>query len=223
MMEKKTTMQEERVKILSNTNIAKDTWRMELSADMAKDMKPGQFVNIKIDGFMLRRPISISSVEDHKFVIVYKVVGDGTKKLSMMHANHYLDVFGPLGSSYPLHEEEDEILIIGGGVGVPPLYELAKQYRRMNKKVYVVLGFNDADSVFYEEEFKALDDENNDIKATFKRAEVKSNGLYDNAEYTLTITAQVSQANKEAAATWITDATNQTVKNFLNGLPTVNN
>ena len=74
----------------------------------------------------------------------------------MMHANHYLDVFGPLGSSYPLHEEEDEILIIGGGVGVPPLYELAKQYRRMNKKVYVVLGFNDADSVFYEEEFKAL-------------------------------------------------------------------
>ena len=74
-----------------------------------------------------------------------------------------------------------------------------------------------------EEEFKALDDENNDIKATFKRAEVKSNGLYDNAEYTLTITAQVSQANKEAAATWITDATNQTVKNFLNGLPTVNN
>ena len=119
-------------------------------------MKPGQFVNIKIDGFMLRRPISISSVEDHKFVIVYKVVGDGTKKLSMMHANHYLDVFGPLGSSYPLHEEEDEILIIGGGVGVPPLYELAKQYRRMNKKVYVVLGFNDADSVFYEEEFKAL-------------------------------------------------------------------
>lgn len=74
-----------------------------------------------------------------------------------------------------------------------------------------------------EEEFKALDDENNNIKATFKRAEVKSNGLYDNAEYTLTITAQVSQANKEAAATWITDATNQTVKNFLNGLPTVNN
>lgn len=156
MMEKKTTMQEERVKILSNTNIAKDTWRMELSADMAKNMKPGQFVNIKIDGFMLRRPISISSVEEDKFVIVYKVVGDGTKKLSMMHANHSLDVFGPLGSSYPLHEEENEILIIGGGVGVPPLYELAKQYRKMNKKVYVVLGFNDADSVFYEEEFKAL-------------------------------------------------------------------
>ena len=90
-------------------------------------------------GFMLRRPISISSVEDHKFVIVYKVVGDGTKKLSMMHANHYLDVFGPLGSSYPLHEEEDEILIIGGGVGVPPLYELAKQYRRMNKKYMLYL------------------------------------------------------------------------------------
>ena len=157
MMEKKTTMQEERVKILSNTNIAKDTWCMELSADMAKDMKPGQFVNIKIDGFMLRRPISISSVEDHKFVIVYKVVGDGTKKLSMMHANHYLDVFGPLGSSYPLHEEEDEILIIGGGVGVPPLYELAKQYRRMNKKVYVVLGFNDADSVFMKKNLKHWD------------------------------------------------------------------
>ena len=150
-------MQGETCLIMRNDKIAKNTYRMQLQGKIAQDMKPGQFVNIKVDGYMLRRPISICSVESkNEFVIVYKVVGDGTKVLSELSARRMLDVFGPLGSSYPIHEELDEVLLIGGGVGVPPLYELAKQYRRMNKKVYVVLGFNDADSVFYEEEFKAL-------------------------------------------------------------------
>lgn len=150
-------MQEEKGQILSNQKIAKDTYRMEIQANIAEQMKPGQFVNVQVEGYMLRRPISISSVEDKdRFVIVYKVVGDGTKKLSTMTDQQTIDVFGPLGSSYPIYEDEEEVLIIGGGVGVPPLYELAKQYRKLNKTVYVVLGFNDADSVFYEQEFKAL-------------------------------------------------------------------
>lgn len=144
-------------KIISNDIIAKDTYRMELESSIASQMKPGQFVNIQIDGFLLRRPISICSIEDeHHFVIIYKVVGDGTEKLSKMQAGEMMDVFGPLGSNYPIHEDEDEVLLIGGGVGVPPMYELAKQYRKLNKNVYVVLGFNDADSVFYDEEFNAL-------------------------------------------------------------------
>lgn len=149
-------MKEENGIILSNEKIAKDTYRMEIAAGMAKDMKPGQFVNVKIDGFMLRRPISISSIEDKKFVIVYKVVGDGTLELSKKIKDQSIDIFGPLGSSYPIHDDIDEVLLIGGGVGVPPLYELAKQCCAKNKKVHVVLGFNDKDSVFYEEEFKTL-------------------------------------------------------------------
>lgn len=148
-------MREELCRIVSNEKIAKDTYKIVLKAEMAKEMKPGQFVNIAIDGFMLRRPISISSVEEDGFVMIYKTVGDGTLKLSK-RTHGTANVFGPLGSSYPLHEEENEILVVGGGVGVPPMYELAKQYRNMNKKVYVVLGFNDKESVFYEEEFKAL-------------------------------------------------------------------
>lgn len=150
-------MQEERGLILSNQKIAKDTYRMEIQANIAKDMKPGQFVNVQVEGYMLRRPISICSVEDkNSFVIIYKVVGDGTKKLSTMRRQEIIDVFGPLGSSYPIHEEEKEVLLIGGGVGVPPLYELAKQYRKLGTKVYVVLGFNDSDSIFYENEFERL-------------------------------------------------------------------
>lgn len=143
--------------IISNEKIASDTYRMVLESTIAKQMKPGQFVNLQIDGFLLRRPISICSKEDGKhFVIIYKVVGDGTMKLSLMHAGSSIDVFGPLGSSYPIHEDEKEILLIGGGVGVPPMYELAKQYRKILANVYVVLGFNDAASVFYDQEFKAL-------------------------------------------------------------------
>ena len=149
-------MKEENGIILSNEKIAKDTYRMEIAAGMANDMKPGQFVNVKIDGFMLRRPISISSIEDNKFVIVYKVVGDGTLELSKKILNQKIDVFGPLRSFYPIHDDIEEVLLIGGGVGVPPLYELAKQCRKKNKEVNVVLGFNDKDSVFYEEEFKKL-------------------------------------------------------------------
>lgn len=150
-------MQEERGLILSNQKIAKDTYRMEIQANIAKDMKPGQFVNVQVEGYMLRRPISICSVEGkNSFVIIYKIVGDGTKKLSTMRRQEIIDVFGPLGSSYPIHEEENEVLLIGGGVGVPPLYELAKQYRKLGTKVYVVLGFNDSDSIFYENEFERL-------------------------------------------------------------------
>ena len=150
-------MQEEKGLVLSNKKIAKDTWRMEIQASLARDMKSGQFVNIQVEGFMLRRPISICSIEDTtRFVIIYKVVGDGTEALTRLRTQGILDIFGPLGSSYPIHEEEKEVLLIGGGVGVPPLYELAKQYRGIQAEVNVVLGFNDQESVFYENEFQRL-------------------------------------------------------------------
>lgn len=143
--------------VIENIKIAEDTYKMTLESDIASKMRAGQFVNVKVEGFMLRRPISISEVIDRThFVIVYKVVGDGTKKLSTISANNEIDVFGPLGSFYPIHEDIDEILLIGGGVGVPPLLELAKKYRKLRADVKVVLGFNTKEAVFYEKEFNDI-------------------------------------------------------------------
>lgn len=140
-----------------NQQIACDTYKMSIKANVTKDMKCGQFVNIKIQGHSLRRPISISSIDNETaFTIIYKVVGKGTKLLSSLQEGDSLNLLGPLGSSYPIHEELSEVLLVGGGVGVPPLYEVAKQYRSHNKTVYVVLGFNDKDSCFYEKEFADL-------------------------------------------------------------------
>ena len=150
-------MEVKNITVIDNKQIAKDTYRMEFEYSEARQMRPGQFVNLKIEGFMLRRPISISDVIDRThFAIVYKVVGDGTKALTELKAGDEINMFGPLGSYYPMHEDIDEILLIGGGVGVPPLYELAKKYRKIKRRVNVVLGFNDGESVFYEEEFKNI-------------------------------------------------------------------
>lgn len=142
--------------IIQHTNIAKDVYKMVLSSSLGKEMLPGQFVNIKVDGYALRRPISISNIETDSYTIIYKVVGQGTKKLATLKVGDSIDVLGPLGSSYPIHEDQDQLLLVGGGVGTPPLYEVAKRYRKANKQVCVVLGFNGKEDVFYEEEFKAL-------------------------------------------------------------------
>ncbi|MEG2909027.1 MAG: dihydroorotate dehydrogenase electron transfer subunit [Erysipelotrichaceae bacterium] len=150
-------MQEELGTIISNQRIASDTYQMVITTKNPIEMLAGQFFNIKVEEHLLRRPISIASIEDkHKFIIIYKVVGEGTAILSKMLPASKINLFGPLGSCYPIHSELDEVLLIGGGVGVPPLYEVAKQYRNLNKKVIVVLGFNDKESTFYENEFKEL-------------------------------------------------------------------
>lgn len=142
--------------ILSNERIAEDTYRMIIESELPTGMMPGQFVNIKVEEHFLRRPISISSIDENSYTIIYKVVGEGTEILSKMKEGIELNVFGPLGSSYPIHEELEAVLLLGGGVGVPPLYEVAKRYRIMNKRVVVALGFNSVNACFYEEEFKAL-------------------------------------------------------------------
>lgn len=142
--------------ILKNECIAKDTYRMVLEPDDMVAMLPGQFVNIKLDGFMLRRPISICSIDADTYTLLYKIVGDGTLRMSQLHEGDVLDVFEGLGNPFPIFEQEETILIIGGGIGVPPLYEVAKQYRLLDKKVNVVLGFNDASYVILENEFSEL-------------------------------------------------------------------
>ena len=141
--------------IKSNEQIAKNVYRMQLCGDTA-GIFPGQFVNIRVQGQFLRRPISVCNIADGILTIIYKVVGVGTETMSHLPVGTQLDVLTVLGNGYDLSKAGDEPLLVGGGVGVPPMYMLARQLREMGKKVRVILGFNTKDEVFYEEEFCAL-------------------------------------------------------------------
>ncbi len=139
----------------SNVKIAKDVYKMVLCGD-CEDIRCGQFVNIQIDGLYLRRPISVCEVEGEELTLIYKVVGKGTEAMSKMLKGTELDVLTGLGNGYDLSVSGQNPLLIGGGVGVPPMYELCKQLRKEGKEVSVILGFNKAEEVFYADEFKAL-------------------------------------------------------------------
>ena len=141
--------------ITENTPLTATVYRMVLTGDTA-GITTGQFVNILLDGLYLRRPISVCDCTDGALTLVYKVVGKGTRQMAGMAAGATLDVLTGLGNGYDLSKAGDKPLLLGGGVGVPPLYMLARQLRAQGKAVSVVLGFNTADEVFYEQEFKAL-------------------------------------------------------------------
>ncbi|MBQ8862216.1 MAG: dihydroorotate dehydrogenase electron transfer subunit [Clostridia bacterium] len=141
--------------IISNEKIAKNTYKMVLSGT-AEGCAPGKFVNIKIDGLFLRRPISVCNYEDGKLTLVYKAVGKGTEAMAKMGAGTPLNVLAYLGNGYDLTKSGEAPMLIGGGVGVPPLYMCAKKLIAEGKKVTVILGFNTAEEVFYKEEFEAL-------------------------------------------------------------------
>ena len=145
--------------VLDNFKIAKDTYLMKIQASFQKDIKPGQFVNIRISGHYLRRPISVSSIEDDHFTIIYKIVGEGTRDLAKVQKGQKIDVMGSLGRFFSIHEDLDQVLLVGGGVGIPPLYEVAKRYKKLGKRLVVVLGFRSKEEVFLEEEFKKLSPE----------------------------------------------------------------
>ena len=141
--------------IKSNEQIAKNVYRMQLGGDTA-GILPGQFVNIRVEGQFLRRPISVCNIADGILTIIYKVVGVGTEAMSHLPVGTQLDVLTVLGNGYDLSKAGDAPLLVGGGVGVPPMYMLARQLREAGKKVRVILGFNTKDEVFYEDEFRAL-------------------------------------------------------------------
>ncbi|MDO4731694.1 MAG: dihydroorotate dehydrogenase electron transfer subunit [Clostridia bacterium] len=143
-------------KIESNERIAKNIYKMILSGDTSSITKPGQFINISLEPFFLRRPISVCDYDDNSITIIYKVVGKGTDYMSMLKKGDTLDVLCGLGNGYNVDKSEDKPLVIGGGVGVPPLYNLAKKLIEKGKKPIVLLGFGTKDEVFYEDEFKAL-------------------------------------------------------------------
>ena len=142
--------------IIENVPLTSSVYKMLLKGDTDDITAPGQFVNIKLDGLFLRRPISVCDCENGVLTLVYKVVGKGTEKMSTMAAGEKLDILTGLGNGYDLEKSGDTPLLLGGGVGVPPLYMLAKELIKKGKKVSVILGFNTKDEIFYEQEFKAL-------------------------------------------------------------------
>jgi len=142
--------------ILSNTALTDSVYKMVLEGDTSAITASGQFVNIQLTGKFLRRPISVCDYDERSLTIIYKVVGHGTEQMASMTAGEELDILTGLGNGYDLTLSGDCPVLIGGGVGVPPMYNLAKKLTAMGKTVSVILGFNTKGEIFYEEEFKAL-------------------------------------------------------------------
>ncbi len=142
--------------VTENIKLTQDVYRMKLQGDVSDITAPGQFVNIKLDGLYLRRPISVCDKDSDTVTIVYKTVGKGTKQMSTLTAGKELAVLTGLGNGYDTSVSGKNPILLGGGVGVPPMYMLAKKLINEGKQVSVILGFNTKSEIFYEQEFKAL-------------------------------------------------------------------
>lgn len=141
--------------VVNNMRIAYQTYMLILRGDVT-GIRPGQFVEIAIPGLFLRRPISVCNIEDDELFLIYKVVGEGTAQMAKLEKGAVLDILTCLGNGYDLSLAEDEVLLVGGGVGVPPLYYAAKCLREKGKQVHVILGFNSIHEVFGQKEFELL-------------------------------------------------------------------
>ena len=148
-------MKQSLFEIVENTRLVPGVYRMKLRGDTSAITAPGQFVNIQLEGLFLRRPISVCDVEGDVLTIIYKVVGKGTEAMSHLQEGQ-LDVLTGLGNGYDLSAAGESPVLLGGGVGVPPMYLLAKRLIADGKTPAVILGFNKKEEIFYEEEFKAL-------------------------------------------------------------------
>lgn len=148
-------MIESKCRIIENKRIARDTYEMTLETSEGLQSIPGQFIHVKLREHFLRRPISICSHEENRLIIVYKVVGAGTRDLAE-RTHGMVEILYPLGNGYDLGSIPDTPVLVGGGVGVPPLYGLAKALTDRGGKPDVILGFGTVEEVFYEEKFKAL-------------------------------------------------------------------
>ena len=155
-------IRQEQMKVVKQKTLAKNIFEMTMAGDLVSEMgEPGQFVHIRVSGGfdpLLRRPISISSINKEKgeFTVIYRAEGKGTSILSSKKTDDEVDVLGPLGNGFPISKEGKKAFLIGGGIGVPPLYELSKQLKNAGVEPVHVLGFQSKEVVFYEEEFKAL-------------------------------------------------------------------
>lgn len=149
-------MRQETFTVIQNHPIAKNTYRMILKGNTSGICGSGQFVNLKIEGFFLRRPISVCDYEENNLTLIYKIVGKGTKKMAAALPGEEFDILTGLGNGYDLDKSGQTPLLVGGGAGVPPMYKLCKDLIARGKNPTVILGFNTKDEIFYEKEFAAL-------------------------------------------------------------------
>ena len=149
-------MKQQILKITENTPVTDSVYAMKLEGQGLEEQKPGQFVNIRLGGLYLRRPISVCDSEAGKLTIVYKTVGKGTEQMSRLQPGETLDVLTGLGNGYDLTRAGEAPLLLGGGVGIPPLYMLARKLREQGKTVTVILGFNRQEEVFGMTDFRRI-------------------------------------------------------------------
>ena len=142
--------------ITSNRPLTADVWEMKLQGDTSAITAPGQFVNIKLEGMFLRRPISICDWDEQGLTLIYKVVGKGTEFMSTLPVGKELDILCGLGNGFDVAKCGDTTVVLGGGVGVPPMYGLAKALKAAGKTPVAILGFNKSEEIFYVDKFKAL-------------------------------------------------------------------
>ena len=142
--------------VLSQRKLTQNVYELKLRGDCAAITRPGQFVNLWLDGLYLRRPISVCDREGESFTVLYELVGQGTRLLAAMEAGETLDVLTGLGNGFDLRAGGERPLLIGGGTGLSPLYGLAKALRKAGARPTAILGFNTASEVFFAEDFAAL-------------------------------------------------------------------
>ena len=151
-------MQQKIFEIKKNKEIAKNIYEMKLGGEYEENIRAGQFINIKIEGFFLRRPICVCDYDDKSISIVYKTVGAGTKKMSQLKTGDKLDLLIGLGNGYNLDKSKDTALVVGAGPGTASAYCAAKQLKKSGKKAIAVLGFNTKEDIFYKEKFEDVCD-----------------------------------------------------------------
>ena len=149
-------MRQDVFEIVSNRNLAPGVYEMVLRGASTEDCTPGRFVQLKLDSFYLRRPISVCDAEEGRLTLVYKTVGRGTEAMAQYESGKRIDVLTGLGNGYKLDNSGDRPLLIGGGAGVPPMYLLARRLIAQGKRPTVILGFNRAEEIFYAERFREL-------------------------------------------------------------------
>ena len=149
-------MRQDVFEIVSNKNLAPGVYEMVLRGSSTADCTPGRFVQLKLDSFYLRRPISVCDAEDGKLTLVYKTVGRGTEAMAQYESGKRIDVLTGLGNGYDLDNSGDRPLLIGGGAGVPPMYLLSRRLIEQGKRPAVILGFNKAEEIFYADRFREL-------------------------------------------------------------------
>ncbi len=149
-------MRQDVFEIVSNQNLAPGVYEMVLHGASTEDCTPGRFVQLKLDSFYLRRPISVCDAEDGKLTLVYKTVGRGTEAMAQYECGKRIDVLTGLGNGYDLDKSGDRPLLIGGGAGIPPMYLLARRLISQGKHPTVILGFNKAEEIFYADRFREL-------------------------------------------------------------------